>query len=196
MIPHPPSAVLLDRDGVINEPVLDPGSGRAESPYAAADVSLIAGAAEAIGVVQRHGIPIAVVSNQPAAAKQTHSLADLEAVDAEVRRLLAIEGVEIPVWRYCHHHPDGTEPDLAMRCECRKPEPGLLLDALDALGVPASPDVVIIGDSDADIGAGRAIGIATILVEHPATAHRRGAQTPDLRVASADQWAKVLMPDA
>jgi len=195
VIPQPPSAVLLDRDGVINEPVLDPLSGWAESPYAAADVALVAGAAEAIRLVQRHGIPIAVVSNQPAAAKQTHSLADLEAVDAEVRRLLATKGVEIPVWRYCHHHPDGTDPDLGVVCDCRKPEPGLLLDALDALGVPPSPDVVIIGDSDADIGAGRAIGIATILVEHPATAHRRGHETPGLRVESAGQWAKVLTPD-
>jgi D-glycero-D-manno-heptose 1,7-bisphosphate phosphatase len=196
VIPRPPSAVLLDRDGVINEPVNDPTSGTPESPYHPEDVTLVDGVASAIRALRRSGIPVAVVSNQPAAAKQTHSLADLAAVDAEVRRLLAAEGVEIPVWRYCHHHPDGTDPDLGIRCACRKPQPGLLVGALEALGVPVTPDVVIVGDSDADIGAGKAIGISTILVEHPATAHRRVAlEEPQLRVRSADEWSKVLVPD-
>lgn len=187
------SAVLLDRDGVINEPVLDADSGMCESPYAPARVQLMEGVAGAIKSLQSRGIPVAVVSNQPAAAKQTHSLGELTAVDTRIRELLLNEGVVIDVWRYCHHHPDGSHAELGIECECRKPKPGLLLAALETLDVPVSPAVVIVGDSDADIGAGQALGITTILVEHPGTAHRRGTLEPDFRVASATQWAKVLL---
>lgn len=190
-----PTAVLLDRDGVINEPVIDPRTGVAESPYHPEDVMLIEGAADAIRALQRRGIPVAVVSNQPAAAKQTHTLEDLAEVDQRVRQLLAGNGIVIDVWRYCHHHPDGTDPVLGQSCACRKPGTGLLVDALNALGVAPTPTVVIIGDSDADIGAGRALGIDTILVEHPATAHRRGGEVPSLRVTSPDAWVKVLLTD-
>ena len=192
MIPVRPTAVLLDRDGVINEPVPDPRSGNPESPYRLEDVTLVDGVARAICALQDRALPVAVVSNQPAAAKETCSLAELEAIDGRVRELLAEQGVEIPVWRYCYHHPDGLDPTLGIACDCRKPRPGLLIDALDALGVEPSRNVVIVGDGDADIGAGRALGLTTILVEHPGTAHRRGAEEPDLRVASADAWAKVL----
>ena len=195
MIPALPTAILLDRDGVINEPVLDPRSGVPESPYSPEDVRLIDGVSEAIRTAQSQGIPVAVVSNQPAAAKATHSLEELAAVDARIRQLLADDGVVIDVWRYCFHHPAGSHPDLSVDCDCRKPRVGLLVNALESLGIPASRHVVIIGDSDADIGAGQALSITTILVEHPATAHRRGQYEPDLRVASADQWAKVLVSD-
>ena len=192
MIPERPTAVLLDRDGVINEPVLDPRSGNPESPYRPEDVTLVDGVARAIRTIQDRAIPVAVVSNQPAAAKGTCSLGELEAVDGRVRELLAEQGVEIPVWRYCHHHPDGSHPLLGVACDCRKPRPGLLVDALRELEIEPSTAVVIVGDGDADIGAGRALGISTILVEHPGTKHRRGEEAPDLRVASADGWAKVL----
>ena len=192
MIPRPPTAVLLDRDGVINEPVTDPLSGMLESPYAPEDVRLVAGVADAINLIQSRGIPVAVVSNQPAAAKETHTLEELASVDRRIHELLHEHDVTIAVWRYCHHHPNGSHPELGGDCDCRKPKPGLLQDALDTLGVPVSPDVVIVGDSDADIGAGQSLSISTILVEHPGTAHRRGALEPDLRVMSSTQWAKVL----
>lgn len=193
MIPRTPAAVLLDRDGVINEPVLDPSSGMPESPYAPEDVRLVEGVADAIRMLQSRGIPVAVVSNQPAAAKETHTLEELDSVDRRIRELLHEHDVTIAVWRYCHHHPNGSHPELGGDCDCRKPKPGLLRDALDALGVPVSPEVVIVGDSDADIGAGQSLSIATILVEHAQTAHRRGAFEPDLRVESATQWANVLV---
>ena len=192
MIPRIPAAVLLDRDGVINEPLLDPRSGMPESPYAPEDVRLVEGVADAIRMLQSRGIPVAVVSNQPAAAKETHTLEELDSVDQRIRELLHEHDVTIAVWRYCHHHPNGSHPELGGDCDCRKPKPGLLRDALDALGVPVSPEVVIVGDSDADIGAGQSLSIATILVEHPGTAHRRGSLAPDLRVMSSTQWAKVL----
>ncbi len=193
MTPCRPTAVLLDRDGVINATVIDPRSGREESPYVPEDVRLLDGIAETVRTLRAQAVPIAVVSNQPAVAKQTHTMEELGIVDARVRELLAAEGAEIPVWRYCFHHPDGTDPELGIECECRKPRPGLLVDALASLGVAPSREVVIAGDSDADIGAGRAIGISTILVEHPGTAHRRGDIAPDRRARSSAVLATMLL---
>lgn len=165
------SAVFLDRDGVINEPVLDPVDGRPEAPLHAGDVALAPGAVEGLEALGRLGLPLIVVSNQPAAAKGKVAEADLAAVHARVVALLAAEGLAIEDWRYCFDHPDAL--DAARRdCACRKPRPGLLEAAASDHGLDLTASWII-GDTDADVGAGRAVGAATILVEHPGTAHRR-----------------------
>jgi D-glycero-D-manno-heptose 1,7-bisphosphate phosphatase len=186
------SAVLFDRDGVINEPVIDLESGLPESPYNSADVRLVDGIAEVIRTLQHAGIPVAVVSNQPAAAKQTHTLADLHGVDAMIRAHLSAQGVHIPIWNYCYHHPAGSDPILGISCACRKPQPQLLLDALCEMNIAPSEAVMIVGDSDADIGAGRSIGITTVLFEHPDTSHRRHSERPDISVSSVTELSTVL----
>jgi D-glycero-D-manno-heptose 1,7-bisphosphate phosphatase len=177
------AAVFLDRDGVLNDVVFDPVSGFAESPYRVEDVRLVDGAVEALSLLSALGLPTAVVSNQPAAAKRTHTRAELEAVHSEVVRQLAEAGVRIEVWRYCLHHPSGVDPELGRACECRKPAPGLILAAAGAIGIDDLASSWLIGDSEVDIAAGRAAGCRTILVEHAPTAHRRtGGQEPHHRV--------------
>jgi D-glycero-D-manno-heptose 1,7-bisphosphate phosphatase len=177
------AAVFLDRDGVLNEVVVDALSGLPESPYRAEDVRLTGGAIEALRLLSELGLPLAVVSNQPAAAKGTHSREQLAAVHAEVVRQLRAAGVEIAVWRYCLHHPDGSDPELGRVCDCRKPAPRLILEAAAELGVGDLSSSWMIGDSDVDVAAGRAAGCHTILVEHAPTAHRRkGGHEPDQRV--------------
>ena len=177
------AAVFLDRDGVINDVAMDPLSGLYESPYRVEDVHLAATAVAALQLLAKAGFLTAVVSNQPAAAKGTHTSAELDAVHAEVVRQLAEAGVRIDVWRYCRHHPTGVDPDLGRACDCRKPAPGLILDAAEALGLGDLSSSWMIGDSDVDVAAGRAAGCRTILIEHAPTAHRRsGGQEPDHRV--------------
>jgi D-glycero-D-manno-heptose 1,7-bisphosphate phosphatase len=177
------AAVFLDRDGVLNEVVVDVLSGQPESPYRAEDVRLADGAVEALLLLAQLGLPVAVVSNQPAAAKGTHSREELAAVHAEVVRQLADAGIEIPVWRYCLHHPAGSDSELGRACACRKPAPGLILAAAAALGISDLASSWMIGDSDVDIAAGQAAGCHTILVEHTPTEHRRkGGQEPEHRV--------------
>jgi D-glycero-D-manno-heptose 1,7-bisphosphate phosphatase len=185
-------AVFLDRDGVLNEVVVHAGSGRHESPYRAADVRLADGAIEALSMFADLGLCTAVVSNQPAAAKGTHTRADLKAVHAEVVRQLAEAGVEIDTWHYCLHHPAGVDAELGRECNCRKPAPGLIFAAATALGIGDISSSWLIGDSDVDIAAGSAAGCRTILVEHAPTAHRRkGGQEPNHRVddvLAAARW--------
>jgi D-glycero-D-manno-heptose 1,7-bisphosphate phosphatase len=185
--------VFLDRDGVLNEPVLDSSSGTFESPYSADAVRLAPGAANAVKTLQSHGVPLGVVSNQPGAAKGRCTLAQLDAVHREIVRRLREAGVEIAAWMYCYHHPDGVDPELTRACDCRKPAPGLVLAAARALGVSNVAASWVIGDSDVDIEAGHRLGCRTILVEDARTAHRRlRGSSPDHRVATIHEAAIII----
>jgi D-glycero-D-manno-heptose 1,7-bisphosphate phosphatase len=173
--------------------VVDAGSGLPESPYRVSDVRLLEGAAEAVEVLARAGAAIGVVSNQPAAAKGIHTRAQLAAVHAEVERQLSEAGASIAVWRYCFHHPVSTDPELGRACDCRKPAPGLILEAAAELGIGDLASSWVVGDSDVDIEAGRAAGCRTVLVETAATAHRRSrGVTADHRVAGVLDAAHII----
>lgn len=183
-------AVFVDRDGVINELVPDPVSGRPESPLRPDDVRLLPGATAALGRLGQAGWRLIGVSNQPAAAKGLVSVQDLEAVQDRVLELLGGQGVRFDAFKVCLHHPEGVVPGLAGECGCRKPAPGMLLTAAEELGVDPA-DGWMVGDTDADVAAGRAAGCRTVLVEHPGSAHKRAgyaradANVPDLPAAVA-----------
>ena len=185
--------MFFDRDGVVTELVPDPRSGLPESSLDAARVSLIPGAAAALQRLRGAGFLLVGVSNQPAAAKGTVPLDALERVQARVLELLRAEGVEPDAFRLCFHHPDGTVPGLAGTCDCRKPAPGMLLDAARELNVDLSSSWMI-GDTDGDIEAGAAAGCRTILVENPASSHKRaGTVRPDVRAADLATAADLLL---
>jgi D-glycero-D-manno-heptose 1,7-bisphosphate phosphatase len=183
-------AAFIDRDGVVNELTPDPASGRPESPLRAQDVVLVDGAAAALRHLAAGGLLLVGVSNQPAAAKGTISPAELDAVQERVIELLAADGVRFDAFRVCLHHPEGIVPELSGACDCRKPAPGMLLDAARALNIDLSASWMI-GDTDSDVEAGAAAGCRTVLIEHPGSAHKRdrGAEpdavAPDLGAAVA-----------
>jgi D-glycero-D-manno-heptose 1,7-bisphosphate phosphatase len=177
---------------VINDPVMDPVDGRPESPLRAQDVVLAPGAVAGLKALAATGLPLIVVSNQPAAAKGKATPEDLRAVHDRIVALLAAEGLAIGDWRYCFDHPEALDP-ARRDCGCRKPRPGMLQDAAREHGGLDLAASFIVGDTDADVGAGRAVGATTVLVEHPGTAHRRSpglaasadAVAPDLAAAAA-----------
>ncbi len=166
------AAAFLDRDGVLNELVADPASGVGESPLTVEDVRLIPGAAAAAACLARAGYALVCVSNQPAAAKGRASVAQLLAVHERVIELLAHEGVTLDASRLCLHHAEGVVPELSGPCACRKPAPGMLLDAAAALGLDLGGSWMV-GDTDADIAAGSAAGCRTLLIRHPGSVHKR-----------------------
>jgi D-glycero-D-manno-heptose 1,7-bisphosphate phosphatase len=175
--------VFLDRDGVLNELVPDPVSGKPESPLAVADVRLISGAGAAARTLSSAGFSLVCVSNQPAAAKGKISASGLQAVHSRVVELLRAEGVRLLESRLCLHHPDGVIPGMSVPCDCRKPAPGMLIDAAEAQGLDLERSWMV-GDTDADVLAGRAAGCRTVLVEYPGSAHKRlGQQWCDFRAA-------------
>jgi D-glycero-D-manno-heptose 1,7-bisphosphate phosphatase len=165
-------AVFLDRDGVIVELVWDAVDESYEGPSVKADVRLVPAAPDAIRRIRSLDYRTVVVSNQPGAAKGKASRDDLLEAHEHVVRLLAESGVVIDDYRYCLHHPDALDPQLAQVCDCRKPKPGMLLQAAAALDIDLSRSWMI-GDSDSDAEAGRVAGCRTILVENPRSLHRR-----------------------
>ncbi len=183
-------AVFLDRDGVLNDPVVRAGtSGRAESPLDPADVRLALGAVAGVRALRGAGWLLVGASNQPGAAKGETTREALCAVHARVVELLAARGAALDGWEYCLHHPDAV--DAALRaCDCRKPAAGLLLRAAGAHGIDLARSWLV-GDTAADAGAARAAGVAFALVEHPGSAHRRAldevaaARGPDLATVAA-----------
>ena len=188
------AAIFLDRDGVLNAAVPDPVSGWPESPLHVADVRLLPGAAAAAHRLADAGYALVCVSNQPAAAKGKATVEQLLAVHERVLELLAQDGASLDASRLCPHHPEGVVAQLSGPCPCRKPAPGMLTDAAAALALDLGASWMI-GDTDADIAAGRAAGCRTVLLDYPGSAHKRtGEAGEDMLAADLTEAVSLLLP--
>ncbi len=186
-------AAFLDRDGVLNALVRDPLSGRYESPLHSRDVRLLPGTATAVRQLADAGFAVVGVSNQPAAAKGTIKLEELFEVQERVLELLTDAGINFDGFYLCPHHPEGVMKELSGPCDCRKPAPGMLLEAAAELGLDPSSSWMI-GDTDTDIAAGRAAGCRTALIENPGSAHKRGGSgAADLTAADLPDAVKTII---
>jgi HAD superfamily hydrolase (TIGR01662 family) len=140
--PEPPLAVLLDRDDTLikDGPYLNDPDGVIPMPTAR----------RALGRLRKHGLLLAVVTNQSGVAKGLISPEQLAAVNARVEEVFG----PFDCWQVCVHDNG---------CACRKPQPGMVIAAADALGV--HPDrCVMVGDTGGDVAAARAAQAKAILV--------------------------------
>lgn len=144
-------AVLLDRDGTINAKA-------AEGHYIVHpdEVELLPGAASAIHLLNRAGVPVVVVTNQRGIARGRMTEADLRTVHDRLRELLALEHAHIDAIFHCPHEQD--------TCECRKPGPLMLRRAQASLRLGSLRRSFMIGDSLSDVEAGSSAGAQTILI--------------------------------
>lgn len=146
-------AIFLDRDGTINV-----YKGFLTIPD---DFELIPGVAEAIRLINQSGYLCIVVSNQPVIARGDCTFEQLRAIHDKMETLLGQEGAFVDAIYYCPHHTDkgfeGERPDYKFDCNCRKPKPGLLLQAAREWNIDISQSYMI-GDSDRDVEAGHAAG--------------------------------------
>jgi histidinol-phosphate phosphatase family protein len=180
----------------LNEAVPDPASGKPESPLRVEDIQLIATAADGARRLAQAGYVLVCVSNQPAAAKGKVSMEELLAVHARVLALLAEEGVQIEASRLCFHHPDGVVEGLTGECDCRKPAPGMLVEAARCMSLDVGASWMV-GDTDTDIEAGQAAGAHTALIEYPGSAHKReGKVRPTLRAPDLANAAGKILGEA
>jgi D-glycero-D-manno-heptose 1,7-bisphosphate phosphatase len=142
--------ILLDRDGVLNRMVVQAEHGTIDSPLHADQVSLLPGVPEALARLTRAGFPLAVVTNQPAAAKKKTTLENLRAVHEAVLAGACRLGGRILSSHLCFHRAEDG-------CGCRKPKPGLLLEALARHG----GDAWMVGDGITDVQAGASLELRT-----------------------------------
>jgi D-glycero-D-manno-heptose 1,7-bisphosphate phosphatase len=149
------AAVFLDRDGTINEEVgyLD----RLEK------LRLVPGAAEAIRLINRSGMKAVVVTNQSGVARGFFTEAFVDEVHAHLREMLREEGASLDGFYFCPHHPLEGRGVYLRHCNCRKPSPGLLLQAIEELSLEPECSYMI-GDTLKDIEAASRIGAKGILV--------------------------------
>lgn len=149
-------AVFLDRDGTVNED-LD----FVTTPDA---VRLLPGAAQALKALQDAGYLLLVVTNQSGVARGKMSEEVLCAIHERLDELLAEAGVELTDYYYCPHHPTEGEDDLyTFACRCRKPLPGLFLDAAEDYRVDRDQSFAV-GDAARDLQAAEAAGIRSLWV--------------------------------
>ena len=157
-----PGVAFLDRDGTLNEKA--PEGDYIKRPE---EVSLLPGAAEALRRLNDAGVAAIVVTNQRGIALGRMTERDLEEVNAELSaQLEAAAGARIDAFFHCPH-------DIG-ECDCRKPETGMFRQALERSPWIELTRSVMIGDSDSDVEAGRALGMATV---------RLGVDAPDLAAA-------------
>jgi D-glycero-D-manno-heptose 1,7-bisphosphate phosphatase len=126
-------------------------------------VKLIPGSAKAIQTLNTLGIPVIVVSNQAGVAKGYFPITQIPLVHARLNKLLAQEKAHADAIYYCPHHSEGTIPEYSFKCQCRKPEPGMLLEAEKNHQLDLSASWII-GDKASDVEAGINAGCKNILV--------------------------------
>jgi D-glycero-D-manno-heptose 1,7-bisphosphate phosphatase len=156
-------AVFLDRDGTITELVYYSEHGLVDSPCAPSQMALVEGAGEVLRSFKRMGYKLILVSNQPGIAKHHFTMETHRRMSAKMSRLLSVEGVELDGEYYCFHHPQAKLSGYRVTCDCRKPNPGMLVKAAREQGISLC-DSVMIGDGLTDVMAGKSAGTTTILI--------------------------------
>ena len=143
-------AVFLDRDGVIN---IDHGY-----TYKPEEFEFIDGVFETCQKMQASGYKIVVVTNQSGIGRGYYSEQDFHYLSQWMVEQFAEHGVQISGVYFCPHHPEKAKAEYLKSCDCRKPEPGMLLQAAKELCLDLSASIMV-GDKESDIQAGRKAGV-------------------------------------
>jgi D-glycero-D-manno-heptose 1,7-bisphosphate phosphatase len=147
-------AVFLDRDGTINL--------EKEYLYRIDEFEFVPGAPEAIRRLNEAGFIVVVVTNQSGVGRGYYTEDDVEALHRYISLELERYGARVDAWMYCPHHPLG-KGSYSLSCSCRKPLPGMLLEAAGRLTIDLERSVMI-GDKCVDMEAAVAAGCRPILV--------------------------------
>ncbi|WP_090606011.1 D-glycero-alpha-D-manno-heptose-1,7-bisphosphate 7-phosphatase [Parapedobacter koreensis] len=149
-------AIFLDKDGTLIRDV----------PYNAdpSKMELLAGVADGLRQLSTLGYTFFVVTNQAGVAKGYFREEALAGVEDRLQQLLSDSGVTLAGFYYCPHHPEGAVQAYTKRCHCRKPMPGLLLEAAVMYGISLG-DSWMVGDILDDVEAGNRAGCKTVLID-------------------------------
>jgi D-glycero-D-manno-heptose 1,7-bisphosphate phosphatase len=169
-------AVFLDRDGVLNEAIVR--DGMPYSPETLSEFVIVPDAKASLEMLRDNGFRLIVVTNQPDIARGKMTRQAVDAMNAHLMRELPLDDVEV-----CPH-------DNADACDCRKPQPGMLLRAAQRYGVELGRSFMV-GDRWRDIEAGRRAGCSTILI---GDGYAEGIKSkPDAQVATLTEAANWII---
>lgn len=164
--------IFLDRDGVINQ---DPGTYVTKKE----EVHILPKVKEALSLLKENNFTILVMTNQAGIGKGMYTEETLQ----EIHTYLQKE-CENPITKFyfCPHHPTKAIKEDWRNCSCRKPLPGMLLQAKKEFEIEAFAECFFIGDKDTDVEAGKAAGCKTILIKgiYPAASSQPDHHAKDL----------------
>lgn len=164
-VPHP--ACFIDRDGVINEIVLNENTEQLDSPMNVEEFRFCPNTMEGLKRLSTAGYLLFIVTNQPSAAKGKTTLADIYDINTYIVKKAQKENIDILEISMCPHHPTGSagakEKFLIRKCECRKPAAGLITSIMDKYNIDVSASYMI-GDSYTDILAGKSVNLKTAFI--------------------------------
>ena len=169
-------AVFLDRDGVLNRAILR--NGKPFPPASTAELEILPGTRKALEDLRAAGFCLIVVTNQPDVARQTQKKEAVEQINALLHRELPLDEIKV-----CYH-------DEGDGCACRKPAPGMLLEAAREKGIALGQSYMI-GDRWRDIEAGQRAGTRTIFINHHYDEQR--PLRADVEVASLVEAARWVL---
>ncbi|MBM3170068.1 MAG: HAD-IIIA family hydrolase [Bacteroidetes bacterium] len=168
------SAIFLDRDGVINDDT--------HFISKAEDFRLFPFAPKAIAAINRSGFLSVVVTNQSVLARNMTTEAGLKHIHNRMETELGEQGAFLDAIYYCPHHPDKgfpeENPELKIDCDCRKPKPGMLIQAAQRFNIDLTSSFMV-GDNERDILAGKSAGCTTVGVA-TGKGMKTGSTQPDL----------------
>jgi D-glycero-D-manno-heptose 1,7-bisphosphate phosphatase len=144
-----PRAVFLDRDGVLNQAVVR--AGVSTPPASVDELHILPGVQDACAILKGAGFLLIVVTNQPDVARGSTALETVEAINEGIRSSLPVDDI-----RVCYHDDND-------KCSCRKPNPGLLLQAAADWKIDVAMSFMV-GDRSKDVEAGKRAGCRTILI--------------------------------
>lgn len=142
------SVIFLDRDGTINKDL-----GYLRDPN---QVRILPGVVDALSLLQEKGWPLVIITNQSGIGRGYYELHDMRAIQEMIEAELKSSGIVFDGFYFCPHTPDE-------HCNCRKPEPGLLLQAASEMGINLNNSWMI-GDKPSDVLAGQRAGCQSILI--------------------------------
>ena len=162
-------AIFLDRDGTINKYV---GFLRNIEEF-----ELLDGVSEAIKMINKSKYLVIVITNQPVIARGEVTVSELDEIHNKMETILGKEGAYIDGLYYCPHHPhkgyEGEIVELKFDCDCRKPKPGLILQAAKDFNIDLENSWMI-GDRENDVACGKNAGCHTALIGEEDIAEIKG----------------------
>jgi D-glycero-D-manno-heptose 1,7-bisphosphate phosphatase len=168
--------VFLDRDGVLNF----------DSGYVGkwSDFFFLPNAIDALRNLIRHNFQIIIVTNQSGIARGFFTEREYLSLEREIESYLSEKGVPITATYYCPHHIEGSVPEYSLKCDCRKPLPGMLVKAASDFNVSFSA-AIMIGDKNSDMQAAEAVGIASrYLIDPDICATENNSESSTMRFKS------------